>query len=207
MKKLLILLFSLFLLSSPSVFADDISDFSIEGISIGDSLLDYMTEEEILEEIELRKYMYSYFNEPNKYVEVYLWKDFPTYDFVSVMVKNNSTSKYLTDKKEKYIILSVYGTIRYMEDFEGCKLKRDEIIETLSNRFPNTQKIETSYKHPIDPSGNSLKDVSSFIFDSGNRVEGECADFEETLRIKNKWSEGLSISVLTEEIVNWLQDH
>ncbi len=55
MKKLLILLFSLFFLSSPSVFADDISDFQIEGISIGDSLLDYMTEEEILEEIERTK--------------------------------------------------------------------------------------------------------------------------------------------------------
>ena len=52
MKKLLALLFSLFLLSSSSVFAEDISDFEIEGISIGDSLLDYMTEDEILEEIE-----------------------------------------------------------------------------------------------------------------------------------------------------------
>ena len=52
MKKLLILLFSFFLYS-PSVFADDISDFQIEGISIGDSLLDYMTEDEILKEIEL----------------------------------------------------------------------------------------------------------------------------------------------------------
>ena len=47
MKKLLVLLLSLFFLSSPSVFADDISDFEIEGISIGDSLLDYMTEDEI----------------------------------------------------------------------------------------------------------------------------------------------------------------
>ena len=55
MKKLLALLFSIFFLSSPSVFADDISDFEIEGISIGDSLLDYMTEEEILEEIERTK--------------------------------------------------------------------------------------------------------------------------------------------------------
>ena len=55
MKKLLVLIFSFFLLSSSSVFADDISDFQIEGISIGDSLLDYMTEDEILKEIELNK--------------------------------------------------------------------------------------------------------------------------------------------------------
>ena len=51
MKKLLILLFSFFLLSSPSVFADDISDFQIEGMSIGDSLLDYFSEDEIINNI------------------------------------------------------------------------------------------------------------------------------------------------------------
>ena len=74
MKKLLILLFSFFLLSSSSVFADDISDFEIEGISIGDSLLDYMTEEEIIDEIEKNKDNYYYLYEPNKYGEVYLRK-------------------------------------------------------------------------------------------------------------------------------------
>ena len=52
MKKLLTLLFSLFfLLGSPSVFADDISDFEIEGISIGDSLLKYVSVDEIKKNI------------------------------------------------------------------------------------------------------------------------------------------------------------
>ena len=88
MKKLLVLLFSLFFLSSPSVFADDISDFEIEGISIGDSLLDYMTEDEILKEIEKNKDRYSYLNEPNKYAEVYLIKDFQTYEAIAFFIKN-----------------------------------------------------------------------------------------------------------------------
>ncbi len=48
--KILITLFVL-LFSFP-VFADDISDFQIEGMSIGDSLLDYMTVEEINNEID-----------------------------------------------------------------------------------------------------------------------------------------------------------
>ena len=74
MKKLLILLFAILFLSSPSVFADDISDFEIEGMSIGDSLLDYMTKDEILKEIEENKDMYSELNDPYKYVEVYLFQ-------------------------------------------------------------------------------------------------------------------------------------
>ena len=48
------ILLTFFLLCfSSSLFADDISDFQIEGMSIGDDLLDYFTLPEI--------------NEPNKY--------------------------------------------------------------------------------------------------------------------------------------------
>ena len=47
MKKLSTYLFLiLFSFSAPS-FADDIRDFQIEGMSVGDSLLDYFNEEEI----------------------------------------------------------------------------------------------------------------------------------------------------------------
>lgn len=74
MKKILVLLFSFFLLSSPSVFAEDISDFTIEGISIGDSLLDYMTEDEILKEIEKNLDRYYYLKEPSKYAHISLKK-------------------------------------------------------------------------------------------------------------------------------------
>ena len=48
--KILLTLFVL--LFSSSVFADDISDFQIEGMSIGDSLLDYFTKKEIQENLE-----------------------------------------------------------------------------------------------------------------------------------------------------------
>ena len=44
------------LLFSSSMFADDISDFEIEGISIGDSLLDYFSETEIKNQT---KYIYE----------------------------------------------------------------------------------------------------------------------------------------------------
>ena len=91
--------------------ADDVRDFEIEGISVGDSLLDFMTEEEILEEIEKTKDWYSYLNEPNKYAEINFLKNFKTYDFASVFVKNNYTNQYVSNKNEKYTILSVSGKI------------------------------------------------------------------------------------------------
>ena len=50
MKKLLLILI-LTLSFQTWIKADDIKDFKIEGISIGDSLLDYMTEVEINKKI------------------------------------------------------------------------------------------------------------------------------------------------------------
>ena len=208
MKKLLILLFSLFfLISSPSIFADDISDFEIEGMSIGDSLLDYMTEDEILEEIELNKDDYYYLNEPNKYAEVYLWKDFPTYDQMTFIIKNNLKNQFVTnknDEKDKYTILSIRGIIQYQEDFDGCIVKRDEVVGELTKMFPNALKEEWTKVHPLDPSGNSIFYLVTMVLSNGDEVKIHCSNWDETFRLKNKMSEGLSIELSSKEVVSWL---
>jgi len=205
MKKLLVLLFSLLFLSSPSVFADDISDFEIEGISIGDSLLDYMTEDEILNQIGKTKDFYSYLEEPNKYAEVYLWeKDFPTFEILSFFVKNNTSNKYLTNKNEKYTILSIYGAIPFIEDINGCLEKRDEIVEIVSNMFPDAQKKETVRKHPLDVSGESFTHRVFFRLSSGGTVDAYCSNWEENFRIQNNYSEGLNFGIQSQEIDNWI---
>ena len=202
MKKLLVLLFSILLLTSPSVFADDISDFQIEGISLGDSLLDYMTKDEILKEIELNKDFYSFLNEPNKYAEVYTNNNLQTYDSVSFFVKNTPTSEYITNKNEKYIILSVRGMMSYIEDFDGCIQKKDEIVEELSMMFPNAQKTENVFTGNYE----NINDDVRFMFDSGDEVIVRCTDLEENYRIKNDFSEGLGIAIETKEIYEWLSD-
>tara|TARA_B100000787_G_scaffold78884_1_gene58062 strand:+ start:440 stop:1057 length:618 start_codon:yes stop_codon:yes gene_type:complete len=205
MKKLLVLLFSLIFLSSTAVFADDISDFEIEGISIGDSLLDYMSEDEILKEIERKKNAYYYLNEPNKYGVVYLSKDLLTFENLSFIVTNTPTSKYITNKNknEKYIILFVRGILYYEEDFDGCIAKRDEIAEELSMMFPNAQKTENVFT----TDEGTINDDVRFMFDSGDEVVVRCADLEENYRIKNNFSEGLSIAIETKEIYEWLSDY
>ena len=205
MKKILVLLFSLFFLSSPYVYADDFSDFMIEGISIGDSLLDYMTEDEILDEIEVNKDTYQYLNEPNKYREVYLFKDFSVYDMVTVFVKNNSSNVYLTNKNEQYEILSMRGGIIYRDDFINCIKKRNEIEETLSEMFPNAEKWDIVFPKSDDPSGKSIMDKVYFELEEGT-VQVACTNYEETFRIKNNIVNSLTVIVRSEEIRRWLLD-
>ena len=205
MKKLLVLIFSLFFLYSPSVFADDISDFQIEGMSIGDSLLDYMTEDEILEAMEETKDIYHYLNEPNKYAEIYIWNDLSIYDLVTVHVKNSPSTVYLTNKNEQYEILTIRGLLKYTEDFDGCIQKRDEIEETLSEMFPNAEKWDTIFPKSDDPSGKSITDKVYFELEEGT-LQLACTNYEETFRIKNNIVNSLAVIVRTEEIRRWLLD-
>jgi len=206
MKKLLVFLFSLFFLSSSSVFADDISDFQIEGISIGDSLLDYMTEDEILKEIEINKDRFLHLKEPYKYSQISLGGNYLTYDSISVLIKNNSTNQYITDKNEKYTILYVRGSIDYLEDFDSCLVKRDEIDKILSTKFPEAQRIENIFTPPTEPSGQSIVNSIYFEFESGAIISSLCADYEETFRVKKNWREGLNISIIPRKTNSWLVD-
>ena len=210
MKKLLILLFSFFLLSSPSVFADDISDFQMEGISIGDSLLDYMSEDEIIKGIEhsLDIYDFSYLKEPYKYVQMKIKKDFPVYsDGLSVMIKNNSINQYLTDKNEKYSILSIRGSINYIDDFDGCLQKRNEIVEIFSSKFPNAKKGEYFVNYSPDPSGKSIIDGIDIIFATGGEIEAQCFKMDQNFRIKTGWKDGLDIGLDSKETAKWMTEY
>ena len=208
MKKLLVLVFSLFFLSSPSVFADDISDFQIEGISIGDSLLDYMTQDEILKEIEINKDRFLHLKEPHKYSQINLYKDFLVYDNLSFVIKNNSTNKYVTDKNERYMILSVRGLLTYIEgeDYDDCIKDRDEILEILFKMFPDAEKLEQIQKYSPDPSGNSIVDFKYLILDSGEQIDLYCINLDETFKIKKDWLESLNVSIKSPEIIRWLRN-
>ncbi len=128
MKKLLALLFSTSLLWSIAGFADDISDFSIEGISIGDSLLDYMSENEILKEFEIGKNEYQWTDQ--KFTDVYIYEGITTYGYFSASVKR---------KDKKYIIYAARGMIDY-EDVNVCFKKQKEISDQIHEMFSNVKK-------------------------------------------------------------------
>ena len=84
--KTLLTLFVLFF--SSSVLADDISDFEIEGMSIGDSLLDYFSEEEIKDKMDL---IYSDFNnsQSKNFAVIDYDKNLSVYDFLTIDFKTN----------------------------------------------------------------------------------------------------------------------
>ena len=172
--------------------ADDISDFEIEGMSIGDSLLDHMTKQEILNEIEKNKYMYEYLSD--KFGEVYIYKDFEKYDTVSVFVKTND---------KKFIIYRISGNVDTTEDMNKCYALIDEVSQELSKIFINAKKNEFSDNHPVDETGRSKSKTISFKNKSGDIAGVQCNDFEESLRKKNNWIDAFTLALLKKEIQDW----
>ena len=116
MKKLSTYLFLiLFSFSAPS-FADDISDFQIEGISIGDSALEYLSLEEIQKEIEKSKIRYAHKKNSYKFGEVELEnKKFTISEYIKFFELYDALGfSYKTDDK-KYIVQGIQGQIDFNE--------------------------------------------------------------------------------------------
>ena len=86
--------------------ADDIRDFQIEGMSIGDSLLDYYTREEIKNFIQDKQY-------PNSQrIKITNIKSdfFETYERVSADIIDDDT----------FVIVKLSGRLIYEDDIEEC---------------------------------------------------------------------------------------
>ena len=176
MKKLLgILVLGLFLIT-PSQ-ADDIRDFQIEGMSLGDSLLDYMSKDQIKSKknsYEDKGYIY-----PSKEYYAITFNNltqFETYDDVQF---------HLKDKDKTYKIYAVMGIINYRNNnINDCYQKLDLIEKELDDLFKSTIKGDRyTYNHAHDKSGKSKVTAFNYKFDSNDIVYVSCADWSEEIKI------------------------
>ena len=173
-------------------FADDISEYEIEGISIGDSLLDHLSKEEIITEIELTRPAYNHLN--NDFGEVYLYGNFDNYDRLSFFVK---------PKDKHYAIYSIAGGISYDDKLEECFAKQKEIEKEFSSMYKNAKKRKYSLKLTLDPTGESVTHNIEFTFDSGDFIEINCTKYKKSLKIENNWEDALQVTVNKKEIGDW----
>ena len=190
MKKFLAILILVLTFQTPSQ-ADDIRDFQIEGMSIGDSLLDYFSKKEIKDNTKTGYYT------NNKYtpVEFFQLSSFKTYDSVGL--------RYKTDDK-KYIIVGISGTLFCKKNIEKCNKKQKEIDLELSNMFKNAQRVDDKGKHSADKSGKSTFLHINFWLISGDVVIIELIDWSEKITNEKGWTDNVNVYFLTEEFNDFL---
>ena len=169
--------------------AGDISDFEIEGMSIGDTLLRFYSEDEI--KSKARPLLIG----GKKY---YQWNKIFKKD-------NNKTYENLvlffrTDDKN-YIIKNIEGRDYYTNNINECydmqMVIGDEIaiiIENAKKKGPKKIKMSNF------PDGNSYLTSLDFVLDDGSFIRIACLDFSNK---DTNSRDRLSVAVGTKEYGNW----
>jgi len=193
MKKLSSYLFLVLLSFSAPSFADDIRDFQIEGMSIGDSLLDYFSEDEIKNNIMKNYYKYK----SNKKFIAVEFNEFPffkTYENVGVHEKSDD---------KKYKIYEIGGFDFYKENIDDCYKKQNEIDKELSKIFKETKReFKSKAKHLADESGKSNVTYIVYWFKSGDHASIDCPDWSSKMKPRE---DNLNVTLVTKEFNDWVK--
>ncbi len=186
-KRFLIILILIINLPNLS-FADDIRDFQIEGMSIGDSFLDFMNESEIK-----NKSSEIYYYKSRKYVYYfYPSLDFlKTYDGIQITIKGND---------KDYKIHGLDGVINFKNDINSCHKKQNEIKKELDEIFISGGKKDTG-KHPGYKDSTYIRYI--YYLSDGAQAELICYDMSKKLDKKGKW-DSLYITLSSEEFKKFL---
>jgi len=189
MKKILPILILIFVLQTSSQ-ADDITDFQIEGMSVGDSLLNIFTKKEI-DSIEP-----TYYPNSRKFHGLPIISDkFKSYDQVTFGLKRDD---------KKYIVYSLAGDLYYENDFKNCMKKKEEILKEVSSLFIKQKRSDYKYVYKDIDDGKSFAEITDFIFKDSSSFRIFCVDWTLETEKKRNFADMLSVTVSTSEWLRWL---
>tara|TARA_S200000501_G_scaffold24363_1_gene21124 strand:- start:12230 stop:12814 length:585 start_codon:yes stop_codon:yes gene_type:complete len=169
--------------------ADDIKDFEIEGLSIGTSLLDFMSEKEIKNNI--RNYVPS---TSRYYVVGYdLTKNYDTLDI------------YLKRDDKKYIIKTIVGFV--FLDFDSCKIKANNVSSEIDQIFQNVKREDFGVvNHTYDKTGNSKEYQIAYLLKNDNdddHIRIQCTDWSNQITKEKNWADSFNVGSYSKEILDW----
>ena len=189
MKKLFIFLTVTFL--SFSVLADEIKSFDIDGISVGDSLLKYVSKELIENKNK------SFYPKSKKYYLIEFnsqeMKFLDNYEFLGVHLKENDN---------KFLIYSIKGMIEYDNDLESCLKQKKVVTTSIKDTLPGSkeEKYENEYGNIY---GQSKAYVSDFKVDGGF-VRVWCNDWDKKNDQSKYWIDTIAVDLSTQIFLDWL---
>tara|TARA_B110000971_G_scaffold195004_1_gene209087 strand:+ start:39 stop:617 length:579 start_codon:yes stop_codon:yes gene_type:complete len=187
MKRLLLIIILTFSFQSWTK-ADDIRDFQVEGMSIGDSLLDFLTVNEI------KQNTLPYFNEVREYYIVGIADNLKKYDQVEIYLKSNDKS---------YKIKTILAGI-FTPNINRCIKKKKEIVKDLDVIFKNIEKLSDSKSHEADLTGNSKQYIDQYNINYPNHIRVECTEFSEKMKNDGQAQNSLNMVVMSKEINSWI---
>ena len=172
--------------------ADDIRDFQIEGMSIGDSLLKHV------EKSKLKNFAYPY---PNKEFKGILLKDISNnYDAIQFTVKDNDP---------KYIIHNISAKLYFQNKYNDCLNKMKIIVNAFDSVISDqvkTQKRDNIKRSKVsDPSGKSIMSYKAYHFEDKSAAQVYCTDWSDEISDRKGYIDELKSSLYSNEFTKYLQ--
>ena len=169
--------------------ADDIRDFQIGGMSIGDSLLDFFSKKEI---DNLEKGFYP--SSKNYYNIILPINNLKNYDKLIANLKNNDKS---------YYIHSISGAIDTYRDTKKCLAKQKEIKGDIMNLFPNIEYKDYTFVYPQDTIGESKATITDFEFKFGE-IRVFCTDWSKEREDEKNSMDNVQVVINSEDMKRFL---
>ena len=170
--------------------ADDIKDYEVEGMSIGDSLLDFYTLEN------LSNFSSSFYPSSQTYKMMAISDDnFQNYDYIQV--------EYFTND-QNYIIQSISGSINL--SIENCLIKKKEIENELTNVLTETKKIIYEKFAHSEKFPDSYVYETAFKFSNTDKIRLYCIDWSEKTTNEKDYEDHLSVDFSKRDFIDWLNN-
>ena len=187
MKRLLIILILTFGFQTLTK-ADDIRDFQIEGMSIGDSLLDYFTKKEIRKSL-----IRNYKSDKYKTAEFLNLKSLKKYDSLNIN---------FLKKDNKKIIYAIHGMKDY-DNIKNCLNDKSDISSEIEDLFNNVSIDENDKKkHVGDKSGKSFTYDFYITLQNKDLISVSCYDWSK----KSGYQDHLRISIVEKKFLDWINN-
>ena len=187
MKKLILYIYLFFISISVPAISENISDFEIEGMSIGDSLLDYYSKSEISD---FKKY---YYQGSRKYYRLIIGKlnsNFNEYERIDFEVKNNDSN---------FKLAAINGSFDYRNNIEKCYPKMKKIVDEIS--FTLGKSETRSYVFPY-PDNGGKSNVTDFEYSNGV-IRVWCTDYSKKKEEKG-FADHLGVVIQSKDHFDWI---
>ena len=192
MKKILIIIILSLYFSTQSI-ADNIKDFQIEGISIGDSALDHFKKSDF------ETFYEQYYPGSDEYLGVeipqHLSKiEFSNYDSITLNWKKKDNSMR---------IVAISGIKLFPNNLNGCLKERDFIASEIKGILDDFK--ESRYEMDFGDMHESISYAIDLKIKDGS-IRIWCTDWDEKSEKENDWEDDLNVSIDTKEFIYWVDN-
>ena len=170
--------------------AEDISEFEIEGIAIGDSLLDYFSEDKINSSISTG--VFENIRDKTFTISEIESNDFNTYERVQFIFKKSD---------KKYKIYGIHGVFWIRNDMNKCMRKLNEISSDINS----TINFVENYEFENLDLGNNLGVYSSEVYKlKDGYISIHCYNWTSQTETEKNWVDNLRVNIKTNEYEEFL---